>query len=66
MKFLELNDILQLKIKKSIIYYDNGFDLSLLKDSYVSIDENLNIESIYCKDFEILLKDNKVEKMNNI
>jgi hypothetical protein len=66
MKFKEIDELLQLKIKKSLFYHCKNFNLKLLEKSYVNLNDEYDIESIYCENFEILFKNNKVSKINEI
>jgi hypothetical protein len=62
MKFKELDEILQLKIKKSLIMHN--FSLDILENAYVSLDSKSNVESIYLPNCEILLENNRIKKVN--
>lgn len=64
MKFIELNEILQLKIKKSLLKYN--FDLSLLDDSYVNLKSDFDVESIYCSNYELIFEKNSPVEINKI
>jgi hypothetical protein len=64
MKFTELNEILQLKIKKSLLKYN--FDLSLLDKSYVNLKNDFDVESIYCQNYELIFEKNSPVEINSI
>lgn len=64
MKFTDLDEILQLKIKKSL--RKNGVDISICKEAFVSINSELNVEALYSNDVEILFEKNEIKKINKI
>lgn len=66
MKFKKLENIMKLKIKKSILNKYSDFDLSLLENSYVNMNNDYDIESIYCKSHELLFENNNLTKINKI
>ena len=64
MKFSELNKIMQIKIRKSLLLKD--FDTILLANSYVNTNSDFNVDSIYCEGFELLFENNMVKEINKL
>ena len=63
MSFTELDEILQLKIKKGL--RQKGFELSLLSSAKVTLNDSLDVDALYCDEYEVLFENNNVKKINS-
>jgi len=63
MSFTELDEILQLKIKKGL--RQKGFELSLLSNAKVTLNDSLDVDALYCDEYEVLFENNNVKKINS-
>jgi hypothetical protein len=64
MKFTDLDEILQLKIKK--VLRKENFDLSLLTDAIVTLNNNYDVDALYCKGCEVLFENNNVKQISSV
>ena len=64
MKFSELDEIVQHKIRKSILLSEIDFDMVDFDIAHVNINSDVNIDSLYTKNMEILFENNEVISFN--